>query len=400
MRVNLLVLSLLLLLMVLTGALFANTLSRDAGYVLVIWQGWQLQTGVGFFWLLLLSSSVLLVLLILFFSSLSGGLGRQKRRELHAQQQLLTQLQHAMVYQMLHAPEQALDCLSLQQTQQASGWLSLLQLYFSAQMNLQGNLQRYAAEIPASHQVFAQLIQAEYCLQQQQPEQALPLLFLVYPVIPEHVPLHWQVALERAVLRLWGQYAVQQPWQLLALAPLPRLSIDAQQAWLAALRAQLLEGSALQQAQLLVYYDAQPLDERAALSVLWLSILVLIPVAAERAWLLAIGDLQQQLRPEVLWLWLTLAIHTERTATEQQQAEQLFVSLHQRYPAQPSVRLAHACWLHAQQQTEAAQQLVADWPIPELSDRFALLCQLADHPTLYQRLAPVLHDFTTVESVS
>ena len=398
MRVNLLMLCALMLLMVLAGALFASSLSQDAGYVLVLWQGWQLQTGVGFFLLLLLCIAVLLVLLLLFFSMLSSGFGHQKHNQQQAQQQLLSQLQHAMVYQILQAPEQALDRLSVQQGQQPSGWLRLAQLYFAAQINSQANLQHYLADVPESHQVFAQLIQAEYCLQQQQPTQALPLLFLVYPTLPAHVPAHWHLALEQAVLRLWGQYAAQQPWQMLQVQPLPNLSLLAQQAWLQALRQQHAIALPEQQAQLLAYYDAQSPDERTALSAAWLALLVVIPTADERAWLLAISDLQQQSRPEVLWLWLTLAIQTDRSTTQQQQAEQLFSSLHQRYPAQPNVRLAHACWLHAQQQIATAQQLLMDWPTTELTNRFNLLCQLAGDPVLYPRLAPVLHDFTTVES--
>lgn len=399
MKVNLLMLSALMLLMVLAGALFASSLSRDSGYVLVLWQGWQLQTGVGFFLLLLLCSAVLIVLFLLLFSTLSGGFGRRKNSQLQAQQQLLNQLQHAMVYQILQAPEQALDRLSLQQAQQPSGWLRLAQLYFAAQINSQGNLQRYLSDVPESHQVFAQLIQAEWLLQQQQPEQALPLLFLVYPVLPPHVPAHWHPALEQAVLRLWGQYALQQPWQVLQVAPLPILPLEAQQAWLHALRQQSAGASPEQFAQLLAYYDRQTAAERTASVMAWLQLLVVMSAADERAWLLAIGDLQQQLSAEVLWLWLTLATRTARSATEQQQAEQLFDSLNQRYPAQPNVRLAHAWWLHTNQQTDVAQQLLLDWPTCELADRFHLLCQLADQPMLYQRLAPVLHDFTTVESV-
>ncbi|MFZ3191984.1 MAG: heme biosynthesis HemY N-terminal domain-containing protein [Moraxellaceae bacterium] len=399
MRVSLLMLSFLMLLMVLAGALFASSLSRDAGYVLVLWQGWQLQTGVGFFLLLLLCISVLIVLLLLLFSALSGGFGRAKKIQQQAQQQMLTQLQHAMVYQILHAPEQALDRLSLQQVQQPSGWLRLAQLHFAAQINQHGNLQRYLADIPAPQQVFAQLIQAEWCLNQRQPEQALPLLFTVYPALPEHLPAHWQPAVEQAVLRLWGQYAAQQAWAFLQVQPRPVLTPDAQQAWLQALQAQHVLASPEQSVQLLAYYDQQTAEQRLGLFLAWLRVLLRIAAADERAWLLAMAYLQQQLDPEALWLWLGLALRPTRTALEQQQTEQLFVSLNQRYPAQPNVRLAQACWLHAQQRVEAAQQLLGDWPTTELTDRFNLLCQLNHYPTLYQRLAPVLHDFATVESV-
>lgn len=388
----------LMLLMVLAGALFASHLSRDAGYVLVLWQDWRLQTSVGVFLLLLLCIAVLFVLLLLLFSSLSGSFGRRKNKQQHAQQ-LLMQLQHAMVYQILKAPEQALDRLSLQQVQQSSGWLRLAQLYFAAQIKSQDGLQSYLADIPESHQVFAQLIQAEYYLEQQQPEHALPLLFLIYPTFPPHVPTHWHLALEQAILRLWGLYATQQPWQMLQVEPLPTLSFVAQQGWLQALWQQQATASPEQHAQLLAYYDRQTLAECAPSVVAWLQVLKKIPTAHERAWLLAISDLQQQLRAEVLWLWLQLALLADRSVAENQQAEQLFASLNQRYPAQPNVLLAHACWLYANQQADAAQQLLVAWPTTELTDRFNLLCQLDGHPTLYQRLAPALYDFTTVESV-
>ena len=399
MRVNLLMLSFLMLLMVVAGALFASSLSRDAGYVLVMWQGWQMQTGVGFFLLLLLCIAVFLVLLLMLFSALSSGFGRAAKRQQQAQQQMLTQLQHAMVYQILHAPEQALDRLSLQQAQQPSGWLRLAQLYFAVQINQQGNLQRYLVDIPDSQQVFAQLIQAEYCLQQHQPEQALPLLLAVYPTLPEQLPSHWQPAVEQAVLRLWGQYAMQQAWLFLQVQPRPALTPDAQQAWLEALLAQMAAASPPQRVLLLDYYDQQTPEQRFAALLAWLRVLLLIAEADERAWLLALAHLQQQLDPVVLWLWLGLAMRPTRTALEQTQAEQLFESLNQRYPAQPNVRLALACWLHHRQETTAAQQLLADWPTTELTARFNLLLQLADQPLLYQRLAPVLHDFATVESV-
>ena len=400
MRVNLLMLSFLMLLLMIAGALFASSLSRDAGYVLVLWQGWQLQTGVGFFLLLLLCIAVLIVLLLLLFSALSSGFGSAKKaQQQQEQQQMLTQLQHAMVYQILQAPEQALDRLSLQQVQQPSGWLRLAQLYFAAQINQQGNLQRYLADIPAPQQVFAQLIQAEYCLQQQQPEQALPLLFAVYPALPDDLPAHWQAAVAQAVLRLWGQYAAQQAWAFLQVQPRPALTPDAQRVWLDALLAQMAAASPPQRVLLLDYYDQQTTEQRFAALLAWLRVLLLIAEADERAWLLALTALQQQLDPAVLYVWLQLAIRPTRSALEQTQAEQLFESLNQRYPAQPNVRLAQACWLQHRQETTAAQQLLADWPTTELTARFNLLLQLADQPLLYQRLAPVLHDFATVESM-
>lgn len=400
MRINLLMLSLFLLLVVLAGGLFASSLSRDAGYVLVLWQGWQLQTGVGFFLLLLLCLATLFVSLLWLFSALSNGFGRAKKaQQQQEQQQMLTQLQHAMVYQILHAPEQALDRLSLQHMQQPSGWLRLAQLHFAAQINQQGNLQRYLAEIPEPQQVFAQLIQAEWYLQQQQPEQALPLLFAVYPALPEQLPVYWQSTVEQAVLRLWGSYAAQHAWQFLQVQPRPVLSTTAEQVWLQSLIQQHASALPEQQAQLLIYYDAQPVAQRNRLVLEWLSLLLLIPEAAQRAWLLATAELQQQLQPKILVSWLELATQPTRTELEQQQAEQLFESLNQRYPAQPNVRLAQACWLYHHQETTAAQQLLADWPTTELTTRFNLLIQLADQPLLYQRLAPTLHDFATVESV-
>ena len=82
----------------LAGALFASSLSQDAGYVLVLWQGWQLQTGVGFFLLLLLCIAVLLVLLLLFFSMLSSGFGHQKHNQQQAQQQLLLPIEYRVGY--------------------------------------------------------------------------------------------------------------------------------------------------------------------------------------------------------------------------------------------------------------------------------------------------------------
>ena len=87
MRVNLLMLSLFLLLVVLAGGLFASSLSRDAGYVLVLWQGWQLQTGVGFFLLLLLCLATLFVSLLWLFSALSNGFGRAKKAQQQQEQQ-------------------------------------------------------------------------------------------------------------------------------------------------------------------------------------------------------------------------------------------------------------------------------------------------------------------------
>lgn len=389
--------SFLLLLMVVAGAFFASSLSRDAGYVLVLWQGWQLQTGVGFFLVLLLCIAVLIVLLLLLFSVLSSDFSRVKHAQ--AQQQMLTQLQHAMVYQILHAPEQALDRLSLQQVQQPSGWLRLAQLHFAAQIHQQGDLQHYLSEIPAPQQVFAQLIQAEWCIKQQQPEHAVPLLFALYPSLPEQLPLYWRPTVAQAVLRLWGAYAAQQPWQMLQVEPLPVLSVEAQHAWLQALRQQHVRGSLEQHGQLLAYYDRQSAAERTVSVVPWLNLLLVIPTADERAWLLATTELQRQLSPEVLWLWLDLVMRPTRTELEHTQAEQLFESLNQRYPAQPNVRLAQAYWLQSCQHGIAAQQLLADWPTTELTDRFNLLCQLGHNSALYQRLAPVLHDFATVESV-
>lgn len=399
MRVNLLMLSFLTLLLVLSGALFASSLSQDAGYVLVLWQGWQLQTGVGFFLLLLLCIAVFLVLLLLLFSALSGAMLRGKQRRHDAQQQLLTQLQQATVYQILHAPEQALDRLSLQGIQQPSGWLRLAQMYFAAQINQQGNLQHYRSDLPEQQQVFAQLIEAEYWLKNQQPEQALPLLFAVYPQLPLSLPVYWHAAVERAVLRLWGMYAIQQAWSFLQIEPEPALPVETQRGWLQALRRQRTTASTEQIGLLLAYYDRQTPEVRTTLAQDWSVLLFAIPAAEERLWLLLIGDLQQQLRPELLWLWLVVALRVNRSVTEQQQTDQLFLSLNQRYPAQPSVRLAQACWLQSQQRVDAAHQLLSDWPNDDLTERFNMLYLVVSQPNVYQHLIPVLHDFATVESV-
>jgi hypothetical protein len=61
--------------------------------------------------------------------------------------------------------------------------------------------------------------------------------------------------------------------------------------------------------------------------------------------------------------------------------------------------LAQARWLHHYQHSEAAQQLLQNWPNRELLDRFELLCQLSQNVALYQRIAPTLYDFAAVEYV-
>ncbi|MEC7120964.1 MAG: heme biosynthesis HemY N-terminal domain-containing protein [Pseudomonadota bacterium] len=400
MRVNLLILSFLTLLLVLAGALFASSLAQDTGYVLLLWQGWQVQTSMGFALLLVLSLSVLMVLLLLFFSALVGWSTRYRHAQsIQDQQRVLDQLQDALCYQMLDAPAQALDRLHLKGIEQPAGWLRLLQVYFAGQARLQGNLQHYLAGLPQEQHAIANLLKARWLLSEQQPAAARGLLSTIYPDVPTSVTLADQAAFELAVRELWAKYAILQPWDLLSVQPLPSLDADQSSAWLAALLAQMSQAQPEQQAELMRYYDT--VNEQALFledAGRWVRVLAYMTAGQPRALQLAQQQLFQQLDVGLLYDWLMLTIQYPEQSVQHQQATSLFEHFNQRYPAQPAVRLAQAYWYDCYQQSAQANRLVQDWPTTELFDRLQLLRQISSVPLLRERLARVLHDFATVES--
>lgn len=372
-----------LLSVLLLGAGLAAALLLDAGYVWLIWQGWEIQTSV---------AMLLLVLLLLWIALLLGWLlltvlwrwPTRTRRHQFSQQR---QQQHHVLAQMVLAQ-------SIGESAYADQRLAQLDDSAISQLIRQSYGQPIEVASDTHHDI-AVLIRARTALQAQQFAAAQPLINCLthWPEHPQHDLLPSPLR-QAYVQHLHAQWAQAQPWQVLATGLfVPTLSVVQWKDWLNALYQQIHQASDATWRLLLGCFDQQASSLKQALAASWLRLLAEHPEGQPRAVQLGIEMFRQQFCPTILYDWLRSA----RTVAEPAQITAVLHELQARYVGQPALQLAQAYWCAAQHDTAQAAQLIAAWPHPMLTCRWQALCQL-DQLVRPSRLAAPLFVFEAIEA--
>lgn len=364
---SLAVLVLIVLLGVL-GALVLWQVLQDAGYVLVVWQGWQMQTSVVVWVMLVLSFAVVSVLGLFALATLTSlpmrlrHLWRARRdhealalAEQHAALSLLGQArqgQSILAQLVASRPRQPVWALWLAQTQDTSA-----------------QAQRLLERLPSEADDLVLLLQLDGLLAEAQWTEAASVLDLLLRQPREGLAQSLEPAFGLALTQRWCAFAQHRPWQALLLPEPPARLSDAQwRPWLMALQHQPLADPQLAQ-RLLWRLDQQPFEQQQRLAADWLAVLAQMPEGQARGWMLGQQVLQQKLDLDVLRGWVEWLQPFAQPLGQLPQAHALLVALDQRYAGQPLLQLALVHVELLQGQTAAVQARVDQWPSAWLAQR-------------------------------
>lgn len=387
-------------------ALLTNALSDDAGFVLMVWHQWQIQTSVGF---ALLAVIVLtLVLIILFFLIRAVLFGSeyfyQKRKALSRRKTLISM--DAAIRQRLvanfpaafAAMEDSLtnNSLNLKPFNKKKGSaLHLLQADVACQAGLYAAAHEHLLLIDSDDHELAMLVSAKICLASGDYTQAQSTLetLLTYSErgVVEPVREALQPDFDRQVGVLWSGLASKLPWHMLSylIFPAPR-HID-WVLWLSALAShEAPEDAADRLTRLLQIMPIETQDQ-----FVHETFAVLIKARQySRAIELAERVLATHLDERLLLGWMSICIdHAVESAA--QSVDNVLLQLEQRYPAQPDVVLARVRWIRhlaasQPEQIDAALALLSPYPHHQFIQQFTLIWQLESQPNMDEHLRAAL----------
>lgn len=372
-----------LLSVLLLGAGLAAALLMDAGYVWIIWQGWEIQSSVA----MLLLALVLLWLMLVVGWWLVAAVWRWYRRQQRQQQigQQQTQ-QHVLTHLVL---AQAIGDNHL-----VGQLLTELERSPFAQLIQQRLGQAQTADSHTHHDI-AVLLRAQIALDHQQYAALEPLLncLMHWPEHPAQDLLPKPLR-QAYVQHLYAQWAMAQPWQVLdSRVFTPCFAVQQWHAWLNALYQQSDQANAATWQVLLDYFDQQQPEFKQSLAGSWLRVLTEYAPASPRAVQLGVEVLRQQFCPTILYDWLRSA----RSLIEPVQIAPVLSELQTRYAGQPALQLAQAYWCAVQHDPQQAEQWVLAWPNAVLQHRLQALLSL-DQLVRPSRLAAPLFVFDVIEA--
>lgn len=382
----------LVLVLGLVAALVLWQVLQDAGYVLVVWQGWQMQTSVVVWIMLVLAFALLSVLLLFAISTLTSlplrlrrlWKARQNRRLLHHAEQLAG-------FWLLDQPAQGLPDLRVLQQNRPKQPVWTLLLARTLQADDPGQAQRLLAQVPTRADDLVLLLQLEQLLGQRDVASAASVLELLLRQPHQGMAQTLQPAYGQALTRCWCDFARLAPWWAVTLPEPPaRLTALQWQGWLAALRAQAPPDSAHMH-RLLWRLDQQEPALLQQLAADWLTLLVELPEGQARAWLLGRQVLEQRFDPLVLRKWSQLLQPFAQPLGQLPVAAQLLQDLDGRYPGQPLIQLAllHVDLLEGQ--AARAHERAALWPDGWLSRQQHWLSQAIDRTEFTGALADFVY---------
>lgn len=369
------------------GALVLWQVLQDAGYVLVVWQGWQMQTSVVVLAMLVLSFAVASVLGLLALSTLSS-LPARVRQLWHARRhrQALQHAEHLAGYWLLDQPRLGSDDLAaLRQLRPDQPVWTLLHA------QLQG---LHPSEKTALPEELVLLLRCDEALAAANRSEVAGLLQVLLHQPPGPLAAALQPAYHAALTVRWVQYARLAPWAALSLSPPDPLNEAQWRDWLQVLGQQGWEDPAQGQA-LLAQLDQQPVAQQHRLAAGWLQVLVHWPEGQARGWPLALSALQHRLDLEVLRGWVALWPVWAQPQGVLPEAASLLDSLIERYPGQPLLHLAQVHLALLQGEPAQARQLAQAWPTPWLLDRLYWLEQAMARPVSAGGLLRFIYDENT-----
>jgi len=391
-------------------AILTNALSDDAGFVLMVWHHWQVQTSVGFG--LLMIALVTIVLIILFFAVRTVLFGSEyfyQKRKAKTRRKTLMSLDTAIRHRLVAddagsflAMEDSLtnNSLNLRPFNKKKGSaLHLLQADVACRAGLYIAANKHLTQIDSDDHELATLLRVKICLATGdflQAKSALELL-LIYPEqsVAEPIRESLQPHFDRQVGVLWSQLAAQIPWQMLSQSILPEQQYIDWSLWLQALLTHDMPEQAADEAiRLLLLMTPEAQDQHADA----LFAVLIRAHADQRAFALAEHILSQRLDVGLLSHWMSVCLG-HRTEDMIQCVDRVLVQLEHRYPAQPDVVLARVRWMRAQlqssaqfEQMHAALELLSPFQNHKLIEHYQLIWQLEDHMGMDDQLRTALLD--------
>lgn len=391
-------------------AILTNALSDDAGFVLMVWHHWQVQTSVGFG--LLMIALLTIILIVLFFvvrAVLFGSEYFYQKRKAKTRRKTLMSLDTAIRHRLVAddagsflAMEDSLtnNSLNLRPFNKKKGSaLHLLQADVACRAGLYIAANKHLTQIDSDDHELATLLRVKICLATGdflQAKSALELL-LIYPEqsVTEPIRESLQPHFDRQVGVLWSQLAAQIPWQMLSQSILPAQQYIDWSLWLQALLTHDMPEQAADEAiRLLLLMTPEIQDQHADA----LFAVLIRAHADQRAFELAEHILSQRLDVGLLSDWMSACL-SHSTEDMIQCVERVLVQLEHRYPAQPDVVLARVRWMRAQlqssaqfEQMHAVLELLSPFQNHKLIEHYQLIWQLEDHMGLDDQLRTALLD--------
>lgn len=347
MRRDLLLLFALLLIVGWAGAWLGMSLIGDKGYVLMVWQGWQMQTSLAVALLLVaLGGLVLLGGLWLLLGLIRFPLQYRLRQRAELGRRNARLLREAGTYWLLGQQDQANERVA-QVVRQPRDALFRAALYRAAGQFEQAEQQ--LAVLPADQVEWMLLEKAQIALARQQPQLAYQCLQLLRDPAHQLERQHWQPGFDRHLAHLWALCATQLPVEALSWQDRPAAMTQADwQGWLEALGKVTLDDAV--HPQLAALYQGVPERLRLRDIRFWLPLLAQFPLGSSIRQE-AGRNVQQALRgpfdASLIGLWLR---YQEQQAAGGVQVEaevsQVLMELEQRFPGNPVIANARQDWLN------------------------------------------------------
>ena len=358
--------------------------TAGAGYVYVLWHGVQIQTNL---WVFLFLGVLISLLMHLMWYALNRYLRREKRK-----------LEQVLNFGDLHPFEQlgVLWLLDGEDEQE-----QVIQNIFDQSGLLKPIIQSrilfkqgdYAAALqalensPPSAFELAEILRIEIYLAQQDSQQALTHL----EFLNGHELSPWLDQLcesyKLCVQKLWGQFAIQAPWQYLHSSQFGQLEVATKQQWLMQLlgcfdQASFADLELLQHQyfEIEAQLDQMPYDTK----VLWLKLIARLPELAQQQQQLAMQILDEKFDQDVFYLWFQQQLL--RQNPDYGDLEQQIIKLETKYINIPVFSFAKWHIYTATQRESEADQLLALYPNDILMNYLRIKATLNGNEDLIQQL--------------
>lgn len=387
-------------------AILTNALSDDAGFVLMVWHQWQLQTSVGVALLAVVLLTILFIILFFLIRAvLFGSADFYQKRKALSRRKTLMSLDAAIRQRMVAnlpaafaAMEDSLtnNSLNLKPFNKKKGSaLHLLQADVACQAGLYAAANEHLLHIDSDDHELAMLLRSKICLASGDYSQAQSTLEVLLSYhergVIEPVRESLQPDFDRQVGVLWSDLASKQPWHMLSYLIFPASKNIDWALWLNALSTHdIPEDAADRLTRLLQIMPPETQDQFAN------EIFALMVKAGQysRAMELAERVLATRLDAPLLVSWISICIeHAVESAA--QSVDNVLVQLEQRYPAQPDVVLARVRWIRhiassQPEQIDAALALLSPYQNHPLIEKYRLIWQLENQPDMDELLRATL----------
>ena len=374
----------LLLTLIAVAMMSVLSYSTGSGYVYVLWYGIQIQTNLWVVVLFALLISFILQIIWLLLKRLIVKIQRQK--------------ENVISFNQLHPYEQLGVIWMLQGGHEQQGFVrqafdqsGLLKHIIDARLLIQQEKYTEALTVlessPATAFELAEIERVEIYLAQQDGMQALTHLeFLTAHELSPWLDQVNQTFSQRLV-DLWGDFAVQFPWQYLDATQAPMLTDEKKEIWLTQLLIQFEQATTDEIVRLQQWYenDAQKFEQLTyTINKLWLKLLARLPEMSQQLDALALSLLKQQFDQEVFYLWFQqqlLKQNPDYSAVEEQ-LNQFEIQ----YPGVPVFAFARWHIYTATQREEEATQLLGLYPDNILMNYLRVKSTLQGRDELIQQL--------------